>query len=413
MRAFFVGVFFCVVVGCRGAVVEPRVVVDGSGEVAFSAAAEDAAVGVAASADDAIDVEFDGRLRLRRMRLPRSARAGESVDVVFAWLVERDLAGRVPRVFVHARVDGAEINAAQADHDLPRAGELRPGDVVIDRFTLTLPAEVAGDVTVRAGVYERIDDNKGAKKDGPRWRAVAGANVTRDLNDDAVWLAHLSVAGAAPPAVVDVMHTSGPIVVDGVFDEGDWARAAPMPLVHYLGKADARLLPTTAKMLWSDDALYLAFTGTDPDPFSPYTKRDDPLYDSEAYEIFIDADGDGDSSDGEYVELQSNAFDLHFDSAFHGGRRKGMEVAFNHPFETKTVIQHGEVHQEWKIPVAGLRGIPVGEPRAGAVWKANLFRLERRRRGEKIVANEASAWSPPLSNDFHNLARLGTLRFQR
>ncbi len=210
---------------------------------------------------------------------------------------------------------------------------------------------------------------------------------------------------AAPPEV-EVHRAKGPIVVDGVLDEADWQRAVPLRLRHHLDRGPLGM-NTTAKLLWTSDALYLSFDAADDDVFSPYQKRDDPLYESEAYEIFIDADGDADV----YVELQSNAFDVHFDSAFAGGSRKHMEVAYDVDFATKTIVAGGRVVQEWRIPVAALRDVPAGEPKVSSKWKVNLFRLERRRQGQKIIAHEASAWSPPLANDFHKLERFGTLVF--
>lgn len=340
------------------------------------------------------DVSFGDRVRLLAVDAPKQTTTSAKTPLVFYWLVERDLAGRTPKVFVHVRVDGAEHNQAQADHELPRAKYVVPGDVIVDHVDVVVPASVDGAVNVFAGLYEGKQ----------RWSTKPAAQ------DDAVAVARVDVTGAQAVEAV-VTAAKGAIVVDGVLDEADWGGAAPMPLQDFLGRSEQKLLSTTAKLLWTKEFLYLAFVADDPDVFSPYTKRDDPLYESEAYEIFVDADGDGAAEDGEYVELQSNAFDVHFDSAFAGGRRKNMEVAYDVPFETKTVVAGRVVTQEWKIPVAALRGIPIDEPKVGAEWRLNLFRLERRRRGDKVVGSEASAWSPPLSNDFHNVARFGRVRF--
>jgi hypothetical protein len=375
----------------------PTTLVDGSARRPFDSA--ELAAGLR------VDVDFDGRLRLLTAAAPAQTSTSTKTPVVLYWLVERDLAGRSPRVFVHVRVDGAEQNQAQADHDLPHREDAVAGDVIVDRFDVVVPASVDGAVNVFAGIYEGKQ----------RWQTRPQAS------DDAVAVARVDVEGARAVTAV-VPRARGAIVVDGVFDEADWDRAAVLPLRQHLGRATP-ILSTTAKLLWTPTHLYLAFTADDPDPFSPYTKRDEPLYQGEAYEIFVDADGDGAAPDGEYVELQASVHDVHFDSAFAGGRRQHMEVGYDVPFETKTVVvdsaqgrqvgkQVGkQVHQEWAIPVAALRGIPAGEPRAGASWHINLFRLERKRRGDVVVGAEASAWSPPLSNDFHNVARFGVVTF--
>ena len=222
-----------------------------------------------------------------------------------------------------------------------------------------------------------------------------------------------------PDARADVPKRTTAIVLDGVADEKDWQTAAQFSFASYDGRSTVTRA-TTARMLWDDQALYLSFDVTDPDPFTLFTERDDPIYDSEATEIFIDADGDMD----EYVELQSASNDLHFDAAFTGGARRNMNKAWNSPYETKTKKTEKGFVSEWRIPVASLRDVPAGEPKVGAQWKINLFRLERVRtsteplpaginvKDVKIAKHEASAWSPPLSGDFHTLERFGTITFK-
>jgi hypothetical protein len=222
----------------------------------------------------------------------------------------------------------------------------------------------------------------------------------------------------APDARADIPKRTGPIVLDGVANEADWASAPVMTFASYDGKSTVTRA-TSARMLWDDEALYVSFTVDDPDPFTLFTKRDDPIYDSEATEIFIDADGDRD----EYVELQSTSNDLHFDASFQGGARQRMNKAWDAAYETKTARTDKGYVSEWRIPVASLRDIPAGEPKVGAQWKINLFRLERIRASledvtgkavhdVRVKKHEASAWSPPLSGDFHTLERFGTITFK-
>jgi hypothetical protein len=222
-----------------------------------------------------------------------------------------------------------------------------------------------------------------------------------------------------PDARADVPKRTGPIVVDGTADEKDWQGAPVFSFASYDGRSTVTRA-TTARMLWDDEALYVSFDVVDPDPFTLFKKRDDPIYDSEATEIFIDADGDMD----EYVELQSASDDLHFDAAFKGGARRNMNKAWDSPFQTKTKHNDKGYVSEWRIPIASLKDIPAGEPKVGAQWKINLFRLERVRssldplpegadvKDVKIAKHEASAWSPPLSGDFHTLERFGTITFK-
>ncbi len=336
-----------------------------------------------------------GRARLVGARLPGHARPGEVVAGELLFLVEHALAAGAPQVFVHAAAPGAEVNQGGADHAPPApASTWQAGDLVHDRFTLRIPEGIGVDaLVVYAGLYEGK----------ARWATAP------KQDGDRVEIGRVHIDGAPPLVVHAAVHRrTGEIVVDGKLDEPDWQQAAVLgPFVAWDGKSPITR-PTTAKLLWDADNLYLAFRGEDPDVFTPYTHDDDPLYDSEAVEIFIDADGDKDV----YVELQAAPKnDLHFDAAFAGGRRKNMDRGYHAGYVTKTVVDDTGFTSEWRIPVKDLKDIPAGEPRAGATWHVNLFRLERVREGGRVVKNEASAWSTPLSGDFHNLDRFGTITF--
>jgi hypothetical protein len=391
--ALVAGLAALFVVGCHEPA-SPRALVDERGVRAI----DDAALHAIPASP--VDVVFGDTLRLVGARLPREVKAGAVVEGTLWWLVQREPGGRRPRVVVQPRVQGADVAPSSTGaHAIAfPVVEWRAGDVLVDRFRVAVPDGADDDVVVSVGVVEG---------DWP-WRAdvVGEGHATRDRVD----VGTVHVVDARPQAFARVPRAQGAIVVDGDLNEPDWQRAAVLPLSPSFGKGTLTR-PTTALLLWSPDALFLAFRAVDPDPFSPYTHDDEPLYDSEALEIFIDADGDADA----YVELQAAPTDVHFDSAFSGGRRKGMDVSWNALHQTKTVKgvvdgQPGFV-QEWRIPVASLKDIPSGEPRAGARWKVNLFRLERLRSGDRVTSTEGSAWSPPLGGDFHNLARFGAIEF--
>lgn len=364
-------------------------------------AGEDAA----AKAQRRFDVLLDGKLRLVGAAGPAALRAGERGQVTLWFLVEDDVFGD-PRVFVHGTAPGGELHQASFDHKLlggrSQPVEWRKGDVLEDTFAIVAPPNFPADkMELRVGLFEGDQ----------RWRAQGD----HDGKDRVV--AHVVGLQGAPPAdaVVQAKKRTGAIKIDGKLDEPDWASAATMgPFIAYDGKQRLEF-PTTAKMIWDEQNLYLAFVAQDADAHTPYTKRDDPLYDSEAVELFVDADGDKD----EYVELQAAPNDLHFDAAFKGGRRKNFDTSYDVKYETKTIVD-GTVNDpsdvdrgfvsEWRVPIAELRDVP-RPPQVGDEWKINLFRLERVRRGGRVVKHEASAWSSPLSGDFHNLDRFGTLKF--
>jgi len=322
----------------------------------------------------AAPVVLDGRLALLGARLDDTDRTVRGT----AWLlVVGELAGRLkPELTVDVGGERLAVPLVAALHPL----EWRAGDVVEVDFAVT---PKAGSGPVALGVADA----------GRRWPGGPVVVGTR------------KATGTTPPGEAAAPRRRAPITVDGVLDEPDWQRAVPVTLRPWKSGAPVSQA-TTLRFLWDDESLWVAFDVDDDDPWSPYLRRDEPLYESEALELFIDADGDGDV----YVELQASPTDVHFDAAFAGGARRGMDVGWDAPFVTATTARPGGYVQEWQIPIASLRDVPVGGL-AGARWSINAFRLERRRQGPQVTTTEASALSPPERGDFHALDRFGTLVF--
>lgn len=353
-----------------------------------------------------LEATFDRQLRLLGVKAPAEVQLGERAAFTL-YLEVLDEVLSEPKVFVHGRAPGAELNQLTADHD-PLDGtrppsEWRKGDVLVDVFTVAIPRNYPADrLTLYAGLYE-------GKK---RWRVTSGKHD----GDHRVEIASVPVRGGPPSEMrMRVAKRRGPIRVDGALDEEDWARAERAgPFIAHDGRRKISN-QTFVRVLWDEENLYVAFECDDDDIHTPFTERDDPLYNSEVVEVFLDADGDKDV----YVELQAAPNDVHFDAAFAGGRRKNFDTGYDVAFETKAMLRgtlndNSDVDEgwvsEWRIPLSEIRDLP-GPPAVGAEWKANFFRLDRKRRGERVVGTEASAWSSPLSGDFHNLDRFGTLVF--
>ncbi|MAO82940.1 MAG: hypothetical protein CMH50_03525 [Myxococcales bacterium] len=349
---------------------------------------------------------YDGAVCLSEVSLSStSIDPGREVTLQITWFVRRE-PGKDWRVFLHGSRNRKTAHRFSEDHD-PLAGryptrDWKAGDLIFEQRQLRVPPQTPpGSYELWGGLYrgdERLQPSQG----------------TRDGQGRALW-GVLTVEGQVEPLPqAFVRRVNQPLVVDGKLDEPAWQEAATLgPFDHYDGNGHGRYR-TTAKVLWDDQALYLAFHCPDPDIHSPYTERDDPIYESEAVEIFLDPDGDRDA----YVELQVAPTGVQFDASFKGGARQGMNTGWNHPYEAKVHVD-GTLNRsadqdvawtaEWRIPFAGLEA----SPKPGDRWKANLFRLDRvRRQDGRIEHTDATAWSAPLSGDFHQLDRFGELVFQ-
>lgn len=78
---------------------------------------------------------------------------------------------------------------------------------------------------------------------------------------------------------LDIPHATGPIDLAGDLHEF----AAATPVVIAAGDANAEL-----RMVWDEQALYVAATVTDPDLRANGTGRDGPLYDADSIEVMLD-----------------------------------------------------------------------------------------------------------------------------
>jgi hypothetical protein len=255
----------------------------------------------------------------------------------------------------------------------------------------------------------------------------------------------------------------GAIVVDGALDEPECQSAERVgPFLHNATRSTALVLedgtsiplaPTHARMLWDDEALYLAFEVTDSDVWARDTHRDDPtLPGDEVVELFIDPDGD----EITYYEFEFSPRNVHYDlfnfiphspmdyhpwAAFVGfadWNPRGVEsaVAVDGTLDTVDSWESaGPIDEDrgWtveiRIPwdVFRTTTTPAAKthmtlpPVPGQRWRAGLYRVERPRvspedgapipRGDANPLTQLQAWSPTHLDSFHIPERFGVLEF--
>lgn len=147
------------------------------------------------------------------------------------------------------------------------------------------------------------------------------------------------------------------------------------------------------------EELLVLFTCQDPDPSATMTKRDDPLWEEDVVEIFIDPFGDLDC----YFEFEVNPLNTVLDvfiRRVRGGLRKDFRWDCEGLRTATGLLAYG-----W---VAGL-AIPLGSFGECNLsqWRINFCRIER----PKGQTRELSAWSPIFAGTFHLPERFGRLTF--
>ena len=145
------------------------------------------------------------------------------------------------------------------------------------------------------------------------------------------------------------------------------------------------------------------FHSTDSDAWATHTGHDEPLYEEEVVEVFLDPVGDLQS----YFEIEVNPLNTVCDLVLRRVRNGWRKDFAWHCEGLKTVTTRCENSWtvEMTIPFASLG--PDAFPTAGKCWRVNFFRIDR----PKNSPWELSAWSPTGKPLFHVQEKFGFLEF--
>ncbi len=210
-------------------------------------------------------------------------------------------------------------------------------------------------------------------------------------------------------------------MIDGDLSEPAWRSATVLgPFVAARSGLfePKQPLAGSARLLWSDHFLYVAFEVRDPDLRGgfPANAVDPHLWERDTVELMIDPLGDGDNRD--YFELQINPQNLAFDSRFddYNRPRGGPDGPFGHQDwssqRQSAVVLDGTLDDpsdvdrgytvELRVPWAAFAP-QAARPQSGESWRMNFYAMEN---------NGGVAWSPILGQgNFHKAARFGRVTF--
>ncbi|THF74587.1 carbohydrate-binding family 9-like protein [Cohnella fermenti] len=197
------------------------------------------------------------------------------------------------------------------------------------------------------------------------------------------------------------------LAIDGNLAKPEWLLAPGASLLDTVTGA-VPVQPTTAKLLWSERFLYVAFACEDDAPNATMTGFNDKLYEEEVVEIFVDDDNDLRT----YIEIEVNPLNAVLHYAIHN-HPDGHSLAFARTdCRLTTAVRLDPEQRRWTAEIA----IPFTEfvaarrspPHPGDEWRMNLYRIDRPQDGSP---DEYSAWSPTGEVQFHKPDRFGLLIF--
>ena len=221
-----------------------------------------------------------------------------------------------------------------------------------------------------------------------------------------------------------------PIVIDGKLDDPAWANA---PWSEDFGDIEGSKKPkpryrTRMKMLWDDEAFYIAAEIEEPHVWGTITEHDAVIFQDPDFEVFLDPDGDNHN----YAELELNAKNTTWDllltkpytdggRAINGWEIVGLKTAVH---VNGTINNPNDTDKGWTVeirwPFAGLKELANANypPKDGDQWRINFSRVEwdidiKDGKYVKVKGKPENnwVWSPHGVIDMHRPERWGYVQF--
>ena len=376
-----------------------------------------------------LDVRFDNGVQLLGYALePDTLVPGQSFTLTLYWKAERDLDDGW-MLFTHI-ADGRNEDRRNCDapgqpcvqqavvREVYQPGRWQAGEYVRDVIRGTLQEDWNNDrATVYVGLWNgphRMRILRGPNDGNNRVR-VASVPVTTAPGARAQPAREPEVPQTPPPSL-EAAHATAAIAIDGRLDEADWSRARRTArFVDTVTGADASFA-ATARVLWDDDNLYVAFDVADDHLRSTLAERDAHLWEQDAVEIMVDPGGDGRN----YFELQVSPTGQVFDTRYDTRRQPQPfgHVDWNAAVRAQVQLRGtandatadegyvAEVAIPWSAFATGEP--PAARPEPNSSWRVAFYVMDARPEGQ---GQRSAGWSPTYQGDFHVPARFGQVTF--
>jgi hypothetical protein len=376
-----------------------------------------------------LNINYDNKITMlgSKVEPAGNVKAGEKVKVTMYWKVQKEIGEPGWKLFTHV-MDGSGERILNIDNVGPirhlvgqdqalSPSQWKSGKIYVDEQEFAIPKKVrSSTIQMLVGIWKA--DERLPVVSGPHERDNRGIVATIRLQDSPEPVASTRV----PELRVDKLEKGQKITIDGKLDEEPW-KTAPATGVFVdvkTGKPNpASPVGGSAKLLWDDTGLYVAFDVKDKTIEGGFKKdeKDPHLWTKDTVEIMVDPDGDGDNKD--YYEIQINPQNLVFDSQFdeYNAPKKEPDGPFGHQewsAKVKSAVTlNGTIDKaddqdegytvEAMIPWKSFDKAKKVPPELGQSWRINLYAMEN---------NGGMAWSAILGQgNFHRASRFGKVLF--
>jgi len=229
------------------------------------------------------------------------------------------------------------------------------------------------------------------------------------------WFDNVSLICLEETPSVIVPPARTPPTIDGKLDDACWRGAAEIAPFFLLGGGGATsAVRTTAWICQDDDALYVAFKCSEPQPSkikARHREHDAPIHSDDCVEVFLSTRDD----ENAYFHFSVNALGTRYDKkheprtmvfnrTWYGadpGAPVNKRPAWNPEWKAAALVGKDEWCAEMAIPFSQMNG----PPGFGEVRRANFCR-ER-----KVAGEENSSWVCMQGDTFHQPAQFGYVVF--
>jgi hypothetical protein len=190
----------------------------------------------------------------------------------------------------------------------------------------------------------------------------------------------------APEPLTATGLVGGPLI-DGKLDDDAWKSVPWTKTFQAIKGGRLPKSPGRAKIAWDFRHLYLAFETQDAEINAKKRDRDGPMWEDDAFEIFLDAAGRGDH----YIEIGINAENCYYDYLVIPrspaiGPGHFPEITLNGLVTQTGRLEGGGWTAEVAIPWRCIKSAPALPPRKGDAWRINLLQVDRDAGGRTAAA---------------------------
>lgn len=207
---------------------------------------------------------------------------------------------------------------------------------------------------------------------------------------------------------LNIKHIAGDFTIDQL-DDPAWSGASQTVVTKYWsGKTAPDSRQFSARLLWSDTALYVRFEASQGEPLvvsekPDLTKKVVGLWDRDVCEIFIAPDT---SQKNKYFEFEIAPTGEWIDLAIEvTSQKRKTDLEYKSGMTSAAKIEKDKVIMAIKIP---WKAFGVVRPKIGDVWLGNLFRCVGKGKTRGYLAWQPTKTAKP---NFHVPEKFGEFEF--